>query len=209
MRLSSPFVPVLLAAFLALSACGREGGSDRAPEPGDRSVAEVQGQTKDRLSSPEAARFVENAVRDHFDHFLADRMDRGKALLAYVLERMDDRLRRKQEREVKRKTATSGKKVRLLHGGKLLAGFAGAAADAAANTKDLRLRQDRLRVFHVAFAYPVLAVAQQDGDVFIGVIDGDAGLDAQQVQGGVAGFEEGFDACGEEGGLVVVFHVCR
>ncbi|MEY4241398.1 MAG: hypothetical protein RJA14_1094, partial [Pseudomonadota bacterium] len=45
MRLSSPFVPVLLAAFLALSACGRDGGSDRAPEPGDRSVAEVQGQT--------------------------------------------------------------------------------------------------------------------------------------------------------------------
>ncbi|MEY3292459.1 MAG: hypothetical protein RJB12_230, partial [Pseudomonadota bacterium] len=45
MRLSSPFVPVLFAAFLALSACGRDGGSDRAPEPGDRSVAEVQGQT--------------------------------------------------------------------------------------------------------------------------------------------------------------------
>ena len=45
MRLSSPFVPVLLAAVLALSACGREGGTDRAPEPGDRSVAEVQGQT--------------------------------------------------------------------------------------------------------------------------------------------------------------------
>ena len=45
MRLSSLFVPVLLAAFLALSACGREGGTDRAPEPGDRSVAEVQGQT--------------------------------------------------------------------------------------------------------------------------------------------------------------------
>ncbi len=40
-------------------------------------------------------------------------MDRGKALLSYVLERMDDRLRRKQEREVKRKTATSGRKLRL------------------------------------------------------------------------------------------------
>ncbi|PKP93453.1 MAG: DNA topoisomerase IV subunit B [Alphaproteobacteria bacterium HGW-Alphaproteobacteria-16] len=74
---------------------------------------QFQSQTKDRLTSPEATALVEKAVRDHFDHFLADRMDRGKALLAYVLERMDDRLRRKQEREVKRKTATSGRKLRL------------------------------------------------------------------------------------------------
>ncbi|TXC74315.1 DNA topoisomerase IV subunit B [Sphingorhabdus soli] len=74
---------------------------------------QFQSQTKDRLTSPEAARMVENAMRDHFDHFLADNMDRGKALLGYVMERMDERLRRKQEREVKRKTATSGRKVRL------------------------------------------------------------------------------------------------
>jgi topoisomerase-4 subunit B len=74
---------------------------------------QFQSQTKDRLTSPEAATFVERAVRDHFDHFLSDRMDRGKALLAYVLERMDDRLKRKAEREVKRKTATSGRKLRL------------------------------------------------------------------------------------------------
>ncbi len=56
---------------------------------------------------------VERAVRDHFDHFLADHMDRGKALLGYVLERMDERLKRKAEREVKRKTATSARKLRL------------------------------------------------------------------------------------------------
>lgn len=74
---------------------------------------QFQSQTKDRLTSPEATALVEKAVRDHFDHFLADRMDRGKALLGYVLDRMDDRLRRKQEREVKRKTATSGRKLRL------------------------------------------------------------------------------------------------
>jgi topoisomerase IV subunit B len=74
---------------------------------------QFQSQTKDRLTSAEATPLVEKAVRDHFDHFLADRMDRGKALLGYVLERMDDRLRRKQEREVKRKTATSGRKLRL------------------------------------------------------------------------------------------------
>ena len=74
---------------------------------------QFQSQTKDRLTSPEAARLVENAVRDHFDHFLTDNMDRGKALLGAVMERMDDRLRRKAEREVKRKTATSARKLRL------------------------------------------------------------------------------------------------
>ncbi|WP_156839158.1 DNA topoisomerase IV subunit B [Novosphingobium aquimarinum] len=74
---------------------------------------QFQSQTKDRLTSPEAARLVENAVRDHFDHFLADNMDRGKALLGHVMERMDERLRRKAERDVKRKTATNAKKLRL------------------------------------------------------------------------------------------------
>jgi len=74
---------------------------------------QFQSQTKDRLTSPEAARLVENAVRDHFDHFLTDNMDRGKALLGEVMERMDERLKRKQEREIKRKTATNAKKLRL------------------------------------------------------------------------------------------------
>ena len=74
---------------------------------------QFQSQTKDRLTSPDAARLVENAVRDHFDHYLTDHMDRGKALLAYVLDRMDERLRRKQEKEVKRKTATNSRKLRL------------------------------------------------------------------------------------------------
>lgn len=72
-----------------------------------------QSQTKDRLTSLEAARFVENAVRDHFDHYLADNMDRGRALLGSIVERMEERLRRRAEREVKRKTATSARKLRL------------------------------------------------------------------------------------------------
>ncbi|MFC4292350.1 DNA topoisomerase IV subunit B [Sphingorhabdus arenilitoris] len=74
---------------------------------------QFQSQTKDRLTSPEAARYVENAIRDHFDHFLADNMERGKALIGFILEKVDDRLRRKAEREVKRKTATSARKLRL------------------------------------------------------------------------------------------------
>ena len=72
-----------------------------------------QSQTKDRLTSLEAARFVEAAVRDHFDHYLADNMDRGRALLGSIIERAEERLRRRAEREVQRKTATSARKLRL------------------------------------------------------------------------------------------------
>jgi topoisomerase IV subunit B len=74
---------------------------------------QFQSQTKDRLTSPDAARLVENAVRDHFDHYLADHMERGRALLAFILDRMDERLKRRAEREIKRKTATSARKLRL------------------------------------------------------------------------------------------------
>jgi topoisomerase-4 subunit B len=74
---------------------------------------QFQSQTKDRLTSPEAARLVEASIRDHFDHFLADDQARGRALLGFVLERMDERLRRRAEKEVKRKTATSKRNLRL------------------------------------------------------------------------------------------------
>jgi topoisomerase-4 subunit B len=74
---------------------------------------QFQSQTKDRLTSPDAARLVETAIRDHFDHFLADHMERGRALLGFILDRMDERLKRRAEREVKRKTATSSRKLRL------------------------------------------------------------------------------------------------
>ncbi len=74
---------------------------------------QFQSQTKDRLTSPDAARLVETAVRDHFDHYLADHMERGRALLGFVLDRMDERLKRRAEREIKRKTATSARKLRL------------------------------------------------------------------------------------------------
>jgi topoisomerase IV subunit B len=75
--------------------------------------AQFQSQTKDRLTSPEAARLVETGIRDHFDHFLTSNTERGRALLGLVLDRMDERLKRKAEREVKRKTATSARKLRL------------------------------------------------------------------------------------------------
>jgi topoisomerase IV subunit B len=74
---------------------------------------QFQSQTKDRLTSPEATRLVENAVKDHFDHWLVANNERGKDLLAFVIERMDDRLRRRAEAMVKRKTATSKSSLRL------------------------------------------------------------------------------------------------
>ncbi len=74
---------------------------------------QFQSQTKDRLSSPDAAKLVENGIRDHFDHYLADNMERGKALLGFTMEKVEERLKRKAEREVKRKTATSARKLRL------------------------------------------------------------------------------------------------
>src|SRR3546814_3582946 len=74
---------------------------------------QFQSQTKDRLTSPEAPRLVENAMRDHFDHFLTANMERGRALLGQVMERMDERLEREQEREINRKAATNSRKLRL------------------------------------------------------------------------------------------------
>jgi topoisomerase-4 subunit B len=72
---------------------------------------EFQGQTKDRLSNSEAARLVEQAVRDPFDHFLGSNPKDAAKLLEWAIERADERLRRRKARDVKRKSAT--KKLRL------------------------------------------------------------------------------------------------
>jgi len=72
---------------------------------------EFVGQTKDRLATIEAQRIVENAIRDPFDHWLAASPQEADKLLGWVLERADERLRRRQEREVSRKTAV--RKLRL------------------------------------------------------------------------------------------------
>ncbi len=72
---------------------------------------EFQGQTKDKLATLEAARIVENAVRDAFDHWLAAAPQQALRLLDWSVDRADERLRRRLEKEVSRKTAT--KKLRL------------------------------------------------------------------------------------------------
>lgn len=72
---------------------------------------EFQGQTKDKLATLEAARIVESAVRDGFDHWLAASPAQATRLLDWTVDRADERLRRRLEKEVSRKTAT--RKLRL------------------------------------------------------------------------------------------------
>ena len=72
---------------------------------------EFVGQTKDRLASADAARLVEGAVRDHFDNWLASDTKSAGAILDFLVLRAEERLRRRQEKETARKTAT--KKLRL------------------------------------------------------------------------------------------------
>jgi topoisomerase-4 subunit B len=72
---------------------------------------EFQGQTKDRLATAEAARVVENAVKDPFDHWLAGNPVQASRLLDFIVERAEERIRRRQEKEIARKSAT--RKLRL------------------------------------------------------------------------------------------------
>ncbi|BAT60219.1 DNA topoisomerase 4 subunit B [Variibacter gotjawalensis] len=72
---------------------------------------EFQGQTKDRLATVEAQRIVEQAIRDPFDHWLAGNPTQANKLLDWVVERAEERLRRRQEKEISRKSAV--KKLRL------------------------------------------------------------------------------------------------
>ena len=72
---------------------------------------EFVGQTKDKLATVEAIRIVESALRDPFDHWLADNPQEATKLLDWVIARADERVRRRQEKEVSRKSAV--RKLRL------------------------------------------------------------------------------------------------
>ena len=72
---------------------------------------EFQGQTKDKLATTEASRIVEVAIRDAFDHWLAASPSQALKLLDWVVDRADERLRRRADKEIARKTAV--RKLRL------------------------------------------------------------------------------------------------
>ena len=72
---------------------------------------QFQGQTKERLASVEAGRMVDQTLKDHFDHWLSEDKDAATDLLDRAIQRAEDRLRRRQDRDFARKTAT--RKLRL------------------------------------------------------------------------------------------------
>jgi len=85
---------------------------------------EFVGQTKDKLATNEATRITETAVRDAFDHWLTASPNQANRLLEWVIDRAEERLRRRQEKDVARKTAV--RKLRL----------PGKLADCSANQSD-------------------------------------------------------------------------
>ncbi len=72
---------------------------------------EFQGQTKDKLATQEASRLVESAVKDAFDHWLADSPQQATRLLEWSIDQAEERLKRRREKEVGRQSAT--RKLRL------------------------------------------------------------------------------------------------
>jgi topoisomerase IV subunit B len=72
---------------------------------------EFQGQTKDRLATAEAQKIVEQAIKDPFDHWLAGNPPQANKLLDFVVERAEERIRRRQEKDIARKSAV--RKLRL------------------------------------------------------------------------------------------------
>lgn len=72
---------------------------------------QFQGQTKEKLVSQDASRLVESSLKDHFDHWLTANPEAAHSLLDHVLLQMDERLRRKQTKEISRASAT--RKLRL------------------------------------------------------------------------------------------------
>ena len=109
---------IITAEDVMISAAGMLSVFVREPE--------FVGQTKDKLATAAAMRIVENAVRDPFDHWLADNPAEASKLLDWVIARADERLKRRQEKEVSRKSAV--RKLRLP--GKLADCTVGAAAGA-------------------------------------------------------------------------------
>ncbi|WP_114391685.1 DNA topoisomerase IV subunit B [Oleisolibacter albus] len=67
---------------------------------------QFQGQTKERLVSPEAHRLTETAIKDHFDHWLSAAPDIANALLDRLIDKAEERARKRAQKEMARKSPT-------------------------------------------------------------------------------------------------------
>ncbi|MBN06920.1 MAG: DNA topoisomerase IV subunit B [Rhodospirillaceae bacterium] len=75
------------------------------PEP------QFQGQTKEKLASIEATKLVETSLGDHFDLWLSSDPETAKRLLEHAVERSLIRMKKRQDKNLKRQSAT--KRIRL------------------------------------------------------------------------------------------------
>lgn len=139
---------------------------------------EFVGQTKDRLSSIEAAKIVDNAVRDPFDQWLAGSPNQANKLLDWAIDRAEERLRRRKQKEIDRQSAT--RKLRLpgkladcssnaAEGAELFiveGDSAGGSAKQARNRKHQAVLPLRGKILNVAgTSREKIAANQQIGDI--------------------------------------------
>lgn len=135
---------------------------------------QFQGQTKDKLVSADVTRLIEAAVKDRFDHWLSERRDDSETLLTFVIDRLDQRLRRRQAKEANRQSVT--KRLRLP--GKLSdcistdiretelflveGDSAGGSAKQARNRQRQAVLPLRGKILNVASATPEKALSNQE-----------------------------------------------
>lgn len=67
---------------------------------------QFQGQTKEKLTTAEASKLLETALRDRFDHWLAQNPPQADSLLSFAIDRAEERLRRRELKDTPRKSAT-------------------------------------------------------------------------------------------------------
>ncbi len=67
---------------------------------------QFQGQTKEKLTNAEAAKWVDSVLKDLFDHFLSSDPAGAKTLLDSIIEKAEERARRKEDKTLARKSAT-------------------------------------------------------------------------------------------------------
>lgn len=67
---------------------------------------QFQGQTKEKLTTADITRPIENAVKHHFDHWLLANPDAARGLIEALIERLDQRLRKKESKEIQRASVT-------------------------------------------------------------------------------------------------------